>query len=130
MRSRRLLDASGRSLNFGRRDSKMMRLVYAQFFLVAFWRHRTLATALLALGFLAYVVGQAAGSLVSADVSRTYDAHGAVTSVVENFHGWAWTLSRYAGTVGMWVAALGATMHLFRRGLGRHDAPVSQSTHH
>jgi hypothetical protein len=107
----------------------MMRLLYAQFFLVhtgpyvilaavgigAFWRHRTLATALLALGFLAYVVGQVASSFVSADVSRTYDTHGVVTSVVTNFHGWAWTLSRYAGTAGMWVAAVGATMHLLRR---------------
>lgn len=104
----------------------MLHLLYAQFFLIhtgpyvilaalgiaAFWRHRTLATALFALGFLAYIAGQLAGSFVSADVSRTYNAHGEVTSVVESFHGWAWTLSRYAGTVGMWAAAVGATMHL------------------
>jgi hypothetical protein len=107
----------------------MLHLLYAQFFLIhsgpyvilaavglaAFWRHRTIATAFFALGFLAYIVGQLAGSFVSADVSRTYNAHGEVTAVVESFHGWAWTLSRYAGTVGMWAAALGATIHLLRR---------------
>jgi len=107
----------------------MMRTLYAEFFLihtgpyvilallgcVAFWRHRTIATALIALGFLAYIAGQVAGSFVTADVTKTYNAHGEVTSVVTNFHGWAWTLSRYAGTVGMWVAAAGATLHVLRR---------------
>lgn len=122
-----MLRAPSRStLAFG--DLIVMRLAYAQFFLIhsgpyvilaavgiiAFWRQRTLPTALLALGFLAYVVGQVASLLVSADTLRTYDSHGAVTSVVANFHGWAWTLSRYAGTVGMWVAALGAMVYLLR----------------
>ena len=107
-----------------------MRLLYAQFFLihtgpyvilavvglVAFLRQRTLCTALVALGFLAYVIGQVAGSFVSADVSKTYNSHGDVTAVVESFHGWAWTLSRYAGTVGMWAAAVGATIGVLRSG--------------
>jgi uncharacterized membrane protein AbrB (regulator of aidB expression) len=106
----------------------MLRVLYAQFFIihtgpyvilavlgiVAFWRDRSIGTALFALGFVAYVVGQVAGSFVSADVSKTYNSHGEVTSVVESFSGWAWTLSRYAGLVGMWVAAAGAAMHVLR----------------
>ena len=111
-----------------------MRLLYAQFFFIhtgpyiilaaagcaLFWRYRTLATALVALGFIVYVVGQIAGSFVGADVTRTYNSHGEVTSVIANFHGWAWSLSRYAGTVGMWAAAAGAILHLLwsRRGTG------------
>lgn len=113
-----------------------MRLLYAQFFVVhtgpyvilaavgcaAFWRHRTMATALIALGFLAYVAGQLGSSFVTADVTRTYNSHGQVTSVVTSFHGWAWTLTRYAGTVGMWVAAVGAALHVLhssrRTGVG------------
>lgn len=107
-----------------------MRLLYAQFFLIhtgpyvilaavgcaAFWRNRTIATALIALGFLAYVAGQVASSFVTAEVTRTYNSHGEVTSVVSNFQGWGWTLSRYAGTVGMWAAAVGATLHVLRAG--------------
>lgn len=107
-----------------------MRLLYVQFFLIhtgpyvvlaavgcaAFWRHRTPATALIALGFLSYIAGQIAGSFVTADVIRTYNAHGQVTSVVSSFHGWAWTLSRYAGLVGMWAAAIGATIHVLQGG--------------
>lgn len=109
----------------------MMGLLYAQFFIVhtgpyvilaavsiaAFLRHRSIGAALLALGFLAYVAGQLASSFVTADTLRTYDSHGQVTSVVTSFHGWAWTLSRYAGTVGMWIAALGAAVHVLRRSL-------------
>ncbi|MGH8219141.1 MAG: hypothetical protein ACREUT_11355 [Steroidobacteraceae bacterium] len=112
-----------------------MGLLYAQFFIVhtgpyvilaavaivAFWRHRSIGTALLALGFLAYVAAQIASSFVSADISRTYNSHGQVTSVISNFHGWAWTLSRYAGTVGMWIAALGAVFQALR-GARRIDA--------
>lgn len=108
----------------------MTRLLYAQFFLIhtgpyvilaalagaAFWRHRTIGTALVALGFIAYVAGQIASFLVTADVTRTYNAHGEVTSVVTSFHGWAWSLSRYAGTVGMWAAAIGAALHVLRGG--------------
>ena len=105
-----------------------MRLLYIQFFLLhtgpyvilaalacaAYWRHRTLATALIALGFLAYVAGQVASSLVTADITKTYNSHGEVTAVVTSFHGWAWNLSRYAGTVGMWVAAVGAMLHVLQ----------------
>jgi hypothetical protein len=83
---------------------------------VLFLRHRTLGTALFALGFIAYVVGQASGSFVRGEISKTYNSHGDVTAVVESFHGWAWTLRRYAGTVGMWVAAIGALMQVFGRG--------------
>lgn len=107
-------------------ETNKMRLLYAQFFLIhtgpylilaaigcaAFWRHRTVGTALIALGFIAFVAGQIAGNFVTADTVRTYDSHGQVTSIVTSFHGWAWTLSRYAGVVGMWAAAIGATMHM------------------
>lgn len=106
----------------------MTRLLYAQFFLIhtgpyvilaalgcaAYWRHRSTGTALIALGFLAYIAGQVASFFVTPDITRTYDSHGEVTAVVTSFHGWAWSLSRYAGTLGMWVAAAGATMHVLR----------------
>lgn len=91
-------------------------VILAAMGIILFWRLRTIATALLALGFLVYVVGQVSSLFIRADISKTYNAHGDVTSVVESFHGWAWTLSRYAGTAGMWIAAVGATMYVLRRG--------------
>jgi hypothetical protein len=83
---------------------------------VLFWRYRSLGTALLALGFIVYVVSQISGSFIRGDVSKTYNAHGDVTAVIESFHGWAWTVRRYGGTVGMWLAAVGGLLHVLVRG--------------
>jgi hypothetical protein len=83
--------------------------------IVLFLRHRSLGTALLALGFIIYVIGQMSGSFIRGEVSKTYNSHGDVTAVVESFHGWAWTLRRYGGTVGMWVAAVGGVMQVLMR---------------
>jgi hypothetical protein len=84
--------------------------------IVLFWRYRSLGAALFALGFIVYVVGQLSGSFIRGDVSKTYNSHGDVTSVVESFHGWAWTLRRYGGTVGMWLAAAGGLLQVLRAG--------------
>ncbi len=81
---------------------------------ILFFRHRTAASALFALGFLACVAGQISGQLMAADVSKTYDAHGDMIAAVASFPRWAWTLSRYADTVGIWIGAVGATMHVLR----------------
>jgi hypothetical protein len=87
--------------------------------IILFWRHRSLGTALIALGFIAYIVGQISGSFIRGNISKTYNSHGDVATVVESFHGWAWTLRRDAGTVGMWLAAAGAVLHLLRPGRTR-----------
>jgi hypothetical protein len=87
--------------------------------IVLFGRYRSLGTALIALGFIVYIVGELSGSFIRGDVSRTYNSHGDVTAVVESFHGWAWTLRRYGGTVGMWLAAIGGVMHALSPGRSR-----------
>lgn len=82
---------------------------------VLFFRHRTVAGGLFALGFLACVAGQISGQFMVADVSKMYGAHGDVIAAVGFFPRWAWALSGYADTIGIWIAAAGATMHLLRQ---------------
>lgn len=82
---------------------------------VLFFSHRTVASGLFALGFLTCVVGQISGQFMVADVSKTYGTHGDVIAAVGSFPRWAWTLSGYADTVGIWIAAVGAAMHLPRQ---------------
>lgn len=80
-----------------------------------FFRHKTVASGLFALGFLACVLGQISGQFMIADVSKTYGAHGDVIEAVGSFPRWAWALSGYADIVGIWIAAAGAAMHLLRQ---------------
>jgi hypothetical protein len=84
--------------------------------IVLFRRHRSVPTALIVLGFVAVIAGQVSSSFVTADVSRVYNAHGDVTAVVGSFHGFAWIVSRYGATVGMWIASIGAAAHVLRGG--------------
>lgn len=82
---------------------------------ILFFRHKTVASGLFALGFLACVLGQISGQFMLADVSKTYGAHGDVIEAVGSFPRWAWALSGYADIVGIWIAAAGAAMHLLRQ---------------
>lgn len=82
---------------------------------VLFFRHRTVASGLFALGFLACVVGQISGQFMIADVSKAYGSHGDVIAAVGSFPRWAWAMSGYADTAGLWIAAVGAAMHLLRQ---------------
>jgi len=82
-------------------------LVLAAFGVILFRRERTLASALVALGFSAVVTGGVANALLSYDVSFMYGGMDkAVFAVAVQLHGLPWALARLCGPAGMWVASL------------------------
>jgi len=82
-------------------------LVLTVFGVTQFTRKRTLASALVAVGFAAVVIGGIANALLSYDVSFMYGGMDkAVLAVAVQLHGPAWVLARLCGPAGMWVASL------------------------
>ena len=82
-------------------------LVLAVFGIILFTRKRTFASALVALGFGAVVIGGIANALLSYDVSFMYGGMDrAVFAVAVQLHGLSWALTRLCGPAGMWVASL------------------------
>lgn len=70
-------------------------------------RRRTFATLLIALGFAATLVGQAAGIYVSHDVGTAVRSHSDAALVLAHHHHVFPILTHYATLVGLWTAALG-----------------------
>jgi hypothetical protein len=82
-------------------------LVLAVFGIILFTRKRTLASALVALGFCAVVIGGIANALLSYDVSFMYGGMDkAVFAVAVQLDGLRWALARLCGPAGMWIASL------------------------
>ena len=82
-------------------------LVLTVFGVILFARKRTLATALVALGFGAVVIGGIANALLSYDVAFMYGGMDkAVFAVAVQLRGLPWVLARLCGPAGMWVASL------------------------
>ena len=70
-------------------------------------RRRTFATLLIALGFAATLVGQAAGIYVSHDVGAAMRSHQDAALVLAHHHHVFPILTLYATLVGLWAAAAG-----------------------
>jgi hypothetical protein len=82
---------------------------------VLFRRNRTLATALVALGFAATFVSGIANVVVSYKVAQmqaniSQRAHPGF--IVYAFHSGLWTMSRLCGPIGMWMASLSLLWHM------------------
>jgi hypothetical protein len=91
-------------------------LVLTVFGAVLFRQNRTLATALVALGFAAAFVSGIANVAVSYQVAQmqasiSQRAHSGLSVYV--FHSGLWTMSRLCGPIGMWVASLSLLWHMF-----------------
>lgn len=79
---------------------------------VLFWRRsHSLATAMVACGFAAALLGQLAGVFVSLEVDAVMQAHRDATFFVVQHH----TVPRYVALVGLWIAAIGLLWHASRR---------------
>ena len=74
-------------------------------------RRRTFATLLIALGFAATLVGQAAGIYVSHDVGAAVRSHQDAALVLTHHHHVFPILTHYATLVGLWAAAVGMVWH-------------------
>jgi hypothetical protein len=94
-------------------------LVLTAFGVALFRRDRTLAAALIVLGFAAALIGGIANALATYEMSYVYRSSGALAAADVRFHGWVWSLARFGGTGGMWVASLSLLWHL----LGARGAP-------
>jgi len=83
--------------------------------IVLFWRHRTLATALAALGFgaigLSHTLGQAVGLYIS-----TPDRFAAAIHQI----GWTFPVTHWGSIAGIWVGSLGLLWHALKGEPGRH----------
>lgn len=90
-------------------------LVLTIFGIVFFRRYRTLASALVALGFAAVLVSGLFNVMISYEVSHIYgySSNLAAASVYVQLHGPAWLLARLCGPLGMWVASLSLLWHMF-----------------
>jgi hypothetical protein len=92
-------------------------LILTVFGILLFRRSRTLASALVALGFAAVFISGIANALVSYEVSHIYYGSGsasekALTAVSVDLHGWFWLVARLFGPAGMWVASLSLLWHM------------------
>ena len=82
-------------------------LVLTVFGVTLFMRKRTLAAALVALGFAAVLIGGIGNALLSYDVAFMYGGMDrAVLAVAVQLHGSSWVLARLCGPAGMWIASL------------------------
>ena len=82
---------------------------------ILFIRERTIATALVALGFGALTVSHVFVELVSFDYSHFSEARGAVVDPVPEFPGWFYTMTYWLNTFSPWVAATGLLWHTLRK---------------
>jgi hypothetical protein len=82
---------------------------------VLLWkRSRSFATAMIGLGFLAALAGDAVGLGGIIQLSNVLGAHpGSTYFIVEHFHMFPF-LIRYVGLVGLWAAAVGLVWHSLR----------------
>ena len=81
-----------------------------------FKRDRTLASALVALGFGAAALGGIANALYSYDVSFMYGGMDRTLFAMSvELHGGAWILTRLLGPGGMWLASLSLLWAVFDR---------------
>jgi hypothetical protein len=80
--------------------------------IVLAWRHRTLATALAALGFSLVVLSHIASTLVGFLV---FDGHGDFAAAATRF-GWTLPLTHWCNVVGIWVGSLSLLCHTLRQG--------------
>jgi hypothetical protein len=87
-------------------------LVLTVFGILLFKRNRSLASALVALGFGAALISGIANAFASYDVSYVYRTSGALAAADVRFHGWVWNLARFSGIGGMWVASLSLLWHM------------------
>ena len=90
-------------------------IVLTIFGIVLFRRYRSLASALVALGFTAVFVSGLFNVMISYEVSHIYgySSNLAAASVYVQLHGPAWLLARLCGPLGMWVASLSLLWHMF-----------------
>lgn len=84
--------------------------------IILFKRHRTVATALVALGFGAVALSHVAGAFFSFEFSYIYGSRGNLAGAVGKFHGWVWTTTYWANTLGIWVASMCLLWHTLRKG--------------
>ena len=82
---------------------------------ILFTRERTVATALVALGFGALAITHGFAELVSFDYSHFFEAPGAVVDPRPEFPGWYYTLIYWGNTLSPWVAATGLLWHTLRK---------------
>ena len=80
------------------------------------WKqHRTVATIMIALGFVAAFIGQAAGLHVSHEVDAAIRAHQDTSLVLAEHRRIFPLLTHYAAVCGIWVAAVGTLWHASAR---------------
>ena len=90
-------------------------LVLTIFGVALFRRCRTLASALVMLGFAAVFVSGMFNVMISHEVSHIYgySSNLALAAVSVHLYGPAWALARLLGPLGMWTASLSLLWHVF-----------------
>ena len=79
--------------------------------IILFMRHRNLATALIACGFIVVLGSHIANEFANYTVSYVYRSSGAVAAANVTFS-FAWTVARWSGLAGFWVASLGFVWYI------------------
>ena len=74
-------------------------------------RHRSVATVMIAVGFMATFIGQAAGIHVSHEVGTAVRTHQDVSQVLAQHRRIFPLLTHYASVCGLWAAAVGMVWH-------------------
>jgi hypothetical protein len=80
--------------------------------IILFTRHRNIATALIACGFLTVLGSHIANEFANYTVSYVYRSSGAVAAANVTFRGVAWTVAHWSGMVGIWMASLGFVWYI------------------
>jgi hypothetical protein len=84
-------------------------LILALSGLVLFERTRTVATALVAIGFAAVPLSQVVAAIAS---FRLASSGPDVMSAVGPVRGWIWMASRWAGPAGLWLGSISFLWHV------------------
>ena len=86
-------------------------VVLAALGIVLFKRHRTLATGLLALGFVAVAISQLLGTYGHYAATQIYHSGGMSAVLHSAWFSWIPNVNLLAGAVGMWLGSLGLLWH-------------------
>jgi len=84
-------------------------LILALSGLILFERNRTVATALVAIGFAAVPLSQVVAAIAS---FRPVGSGPDVMSAVGPVRGWIWVASRWAGPAGLWLGSISFLWHV------------------
>jgi hypothetical protein len=82
--------------------------------IILVWQHRTLATALAALGFSSVALSQIAGMFVGFFL---FSGHGDFATAASRF-GWTLPATHWGNVVGIWVGSLSLLWHTLRQANG------------